>query len=1260
MFAGHGYLPRFDDAAMSPSSFTKTDLFESLSSVGALLERESRTSGVVPHDIDALKICSHFLLGDDTTLNLKAESKFVEVDSKKLQLMKHELAAGCVLLDRVGSVAIMRKVVSDVSAASDARLLTISEASRYDETPMVFKHRSASFQRELEAASKLVQIPGIASSLCGGDTLPLKVNHTMSSAGILVRVGAAYFFLEFKYPHWLQAMDSTQANCYFRCVQQHSLPLAAIASAFHRRQRIICNDGDGAIEKCERLVESRVPAIASMRNKCEVHRASGMRTKTMNVFGVMIRFLIHMSLSIGFGSAVAIMRQELKGVFKDKVDYVPHTSPPPSAKSELKHLLDIFASIRTPSTRLRRVIIETLFTGSPSSSRIQHFCKGCCSGSEDCLAKFQSHGVVALAGFAPRPFPRHRWTRQEEGSNWLGLFEGLNRLFSETFRRFCCRVGVRLPANVQGGGAWAPPLLAIADAADPGLGIPEHADPVAAGLDQSEPILGDASWEQKQQQQSQSRKVVLSMLQPGGDGPLPELIVLAKTLSSQRLFMTAMLVLGGESWEHRQYADEASALLGKTSESTRELRGLVAASCRVESELMDSVSSLMMDESDWEAVPLHARSVDLKHMAFRSLSMTLCLLNEMKDMHLGYPFKCFLLLTTFGDDLERLKYDILSEPCLWCPWTSKFVHDWEFGITSVDALVDLFTTLILAKFCTSALEAKHAQIRRLLVAMSNQSKAEAFMHASSLEVLRCYRKHASDLRQLLRKVDTSTSTSSSCDNMPSSTEPAPKKIKRTGGPWRAWIILETAGTDGTCDFVDLARRYNQLTGDEREEVLRLGASMTEQHREGGHSMFGPTSMQRERRMSLLRTENTLASFCDDPSSVPDLKDDIRLSEFCHRSDSTLAISSHVSNPWDRVMAIKTLCRAEARSAASHIKRRDDTISSFASAESLGKRIVDDCVVAFPSLAPFRASLKPQPSSTVAGACLNHVVVEPLFALTNAFHVASLPRMSKCAKKFNASLRPFWESLHEQIPSTPVAGMDAKPEKRLCFKCGVCVCEASGRTHVPIIANRLSQSLKRITPTKNLRSMLQGGCYFVLLVGRTRDQVASFDADPRVPVIASSYVWLHVGYMHFSPDHPSVQLMNGPGGDLEIVLGGTHSLACSGRAYTCCKALIGLSDQLRWDVSVFTLTQSRALLGSVAPSSAVVKPVSDSVDASLTVLWDPWKKTRAKTWVFDFDAYLGDDAGVDDDGVDGDAGDGPDSEHDEPGDEASVDAFIETR
>jgi len=737
----------------------------------------------------------------------------------------------------------------------------------------------------------------------------------------------------------------------------------------------------------------------------------------------------------------------------------------------------------------------------------------------------------------------------------------------------------------------------------------------------------EATWEDKQQQQAKSRKVCLQHLSLAGDGPLARVVVLGLVLEPQRKAMQAMLLLSGEGWELSQQSLQARALMRGQLGSERDLRGLVAATCKIEGEIIWQAWQLMSQSSSWEAVPPHSRTATLRNLAFKSLAMTIALINELMDYHQGYPFKLFKLLLVPPEERDDFVAEVLSDDHLWCDWSRGFIAHWLGpGIGCEAALVDLRTTLALASFDTARLETKHAAVRRLVKVLSTQTSAESVSLASALEILRRYRAHAKALRPLLEGLLPSAACSpqssaqadrhegGGCNH--DAQEPLAKQRKRGGGgPWRAFIALN-AGS-GSPDLGYLATLYRNLDEGEKEELHRLGAQGTRRHREGDGRSFGPTGKDRQRARAATEFQNSVQqaqSATQASSGLRSILDDKAAGD----PDMAVAVAaSDGPNAWSRVLAVKALCKAQARLELESRNAGSAAIDEFQASPALGKSIIQACTSTVPALAGSDGVLQAVPTGPIAGAAVHHLHWRPVDALKDAGSLMALARGAKVMKAANAMLECFWGKLHEQISSDPLPTNLPKPPKRACFNAGLCVCGAN--SYVATIAARAVKGMKAAACNKLGRKMLQQGDFVLALVGRSREQVeaAPGDAEALVP---SECLWRHVAFASLSPDRPSWHHLHGDAKSMQGICEGPHRLRSTGKFSTCWKGLAKLSKELRWDMAVFLITDSSRMLGSFQPDCIDVAPAWAAV-ASLRVLWDPWARRGRGKWGFDFDEIV---------------------------------------
>jgi hypothetical protein len=277
LFSSHDSAPCGYHVELTPSQLVHLPFIECAHAFAAVLDRALASN---PNLLDKSnqEAVVKWLVHDSVTQTLKTEVSHLSISSKKAKLMKQELAALCLIFDRSGAVHMMNQIVSDTRAAS-GKLLTFSEFATNDETPMRFRHQDQVSVKALSAMAAQVTLPGVLAKGVFEDALPIKVNHTLSSVILLVQRGSDFFAFQFDFVHWLQVLDSTRTGCYYNSTQQNRLSARNVANSCDRRQRVVCHDGDSALDAAERLIAHRERPMSSLRTKCLSHKAAGFMTK---------------------------------------------------------------------------------------------------------------------------------------------------------------------------------------------------------------------------------------------------------------------------------------------------------------------------------------------------------------------------------------------------------------------------------------------------------------------------------------------------------------------------------------------------------------------------------------------------------------------------------------------------------------------------------------------------------------------------------------------------------------------------------------------------------------------------------------------------------------------------------------------------------------------------------------------------------------------------------------------------------------------
>lgn len=188
---------------------------------------------------------------------------------------------------------------------------------------------------------------------------------------MLVEVSGTLWHSAFPLPCWLQAMDSPQRSCYCNALQQMELQCSEIAARFARHQRLAMADGDAAVANAERGFVRRSTGLRTLHATCQVHRVAGVRSSVMSLVEPVVSSLIRTSLSLRFGSTMAVLRGEFRILVTECLRY-ERGGPPPEHTDRRDSLLAMFCPADDRSSKLRRAIVEVLCNGDWQGEALEH------------------------------------------------------------------------------------------------------------------------------------------------------------------------------------------------------------------------------------------------------------------------------------------------------------------------------------------------------------------------------------------------------------------------------------------------------------------------------------------------------------------------------------------------------------------------------------------------------------------------------------------------------------------------------------------------------------------------------------------------------------------------------------------------------------------------------------------------------------------------------------------------------------------------
>ena len=173
-------------------------------------------------DEDHCKAIQYFLREKDHTVGLIAESTYLGLDPRMVQVLRDASAAGGTILWRRDAAVMISKFTSDVVKAGGRAILLTSEL-RYDETPMKMRltdaERSSSFLRKASATpSGAIGANRELETKCTSVHVA-KVLQTMRSSRLLYKTATGeYVVLHVDIPCWLQSLGGGTSGHYMKAL----------------------------------------------------------------------------------------------------------------------------------------------------------------------------------------------------------------------------------------------------------------------------------------------------------------------------------------------------------------------------------------------------------------------------------------------------------------------------------------------------------------------------------------------------------------------------------------------------------------------------------------------------------------------------------------------------------------------------------------------------------------------------------------------------------------------------------------------------------------------------------------------------------------------------------------------------------------------------------------------------------------------------------------------------------------------------------
>lgn len=796
---------------------------------------------------------------------------------------------------------------------------------------------------------------------------------------------------------------------------------------------------------------------------CEVHKVSIVHRRTFSICDDDISGQVHLSLAVNLGTGMLMFGRLLRAFVRERL-VVMRGRPPRAAQEYRQHLLRLCMA-RGSRLLAKRLYLSRLPNGDWRKREVvEVYVPEHVSVDRSRIAEVVGDALQqCVAGAHLTTYPRHRWTKADRALDDCIMLDAIHGLLSAVFPLWCrecgaigASSGISEIAQQAGGVALVNPRFpALQD-------MPEApAEPLAQAKDaptaeHSSPQTADAAREDNETH----RRVALSWLR---SEPLTRIIIIRQAMEPLRQLMAAHLVLGSLGWEEQQ--DEAAASAATSSSAAAEGRSYAvveAASGRLERQCREQVGMLLNEPRLWEhLIPAKDMTLEVRHFCFRLLSGAEALVQEYLALtHAAFPMRMFSLLAG-----ARLA-DILSlPPCCMDEWSADFASRhrlWEEEQVSPEAMAELRLVAILAKVDVSGVEATHASIRRRLFGKGVQTRPLAVAELSAEFALDRARRRGEPWAPPLATADPAQAG-----------DGGQRGTVRKGGPWRAFVREQSFGRKGLQDNTTLSARYHDLSGAEKERLVKIGAAATKNRSSSQtSSSFGLRAREVERAQ--VKRLKAAASAGEAVVTSGSSRDVGTSCDNALRAAAALCSDEGVGDNLPRVLTVaRAILQGESRlHNAARQRGRDALVAWRNSTGEESKRTVLQSMVG--EGMPLAKALEPRPCCGASLFNMKHPV--PATA-------ALFQSLNQAAQQTNlgAALEAQWSSLHQPILQKESKQINEQKQSRpRCAALGCCVCSKAGKAAERARAGLYSKAKVLLKPDAASRSDMLGRMVIALL------------------------------------------------------------------------------------------------------------------------------------------------------------------------------------
>ena len=1035
------------------------------SPLGPALSAAQRASRQGHRDPEALAI-AHELLQEEVAAVASKRVLYekLDIDASKVDTITPRLA--CALhLQELAFRRNLEELIARTFPARDQAMYL--EACTYDETPLTVavKEERSAWQRDNRAQAAL---PGPAGELASredrlilaGKGQAFKLTSSSSAQKILQhRQVAAYLlrcregYLLVKSPRTLTPLvilESGTSEVLATALRRLSAGTRAV-STFGQKVRGICTDQASANIAAERGMQAeRRDSRTTIHNLCNVHKTALVHSKTFALVKSGIKGMIATALSLRAPSAMSKFRRAMREEIMSRLQIL-HGKPSREAMQHKRAVLTLFCA-HGRNLAVKKVLLLLCPNGDWRSEQVQFFLPlGARAPPREAVAEFLCTGVVtALCANHPGIYPHHRWTGADLACDDLGLIESVHCLLSGTYIRFLvlfqqslagktlaqCALGsaIRDTAHMlmleDGGGAGNLEGQSSSGQADD----PAAPASIEAGSDES-PAAAMARIN------AANRRAAARWL---SQSPLADLVLIRLTMEPLRQLLTEQLKVAGDVWEVGQQCRAAQAMAeGRTGVSIRDFRLVLVAKGHFDAKLKGQVAMLWTERHLWATVPEAKYTIAFRSLAFRCIARMSCAsMQVLEHQSLCFPTRLFVLL---GHPELAPTFDTVPD-CVLDSWSLQMrrLHP---GFVGEEFQAKLLLCAMVLEGDVSTIEARHASIRRLLIASSQTNPVE---HGHLSAQWLCMQARTR-LREMERYAATAIGRKRKAREALRERRIARQKRQRPpartphhsgGGAWRAFARLKLLGIRGRPDFTELGRVYRAERAANTPDYQRAVnmAMAAKRCVKWKIKLPGPTfGANSKRSQSRVMQEFRHAVW----SKSIGLDDDERM----------LAVADRVAElrmgARESISMVRAIHKYDAQQLELQRKQAFAALEEWR--QGPGAAIVQAVANSHPAMGAL--SLVPEPCGPYSVVSASPQELSPVGEALAWAHGTKSTTLSSCLEK-------QWRALHLPVLDGDCQPLPASAARSKCAELGMCICSGANK-RIAAIMDTFLDSMKRL-------------------------------------------------------------------------------------------------------------------------------------------------------------------------------------------------------